>query len=224
MVKKHNKYLKYLDKNQKKYANVTVEQIIATRHKKRVIIKAAIAFIILIIVVLFLAFSGDKKDPDADMINLEKKAYERPKPIENINEGKITERLPDNRNLPLAIKNRAEGGLPLNDNSVLPNEDLDKIKPYMNTNDPKDDLVNKNTYDRLVPVGGTTLYCDTFTSEQAAQEQKARLAFEGVISHVVIHDGTHKLMLGPFENRDQAKNEFNELSKKKLLSRCILVE
>ena len=68
------------------------------------------------------------------------------------------------------------------------------------------------------------LYCGSFDSDGAAQQEKAKIAFAGIISTVASYKGTLTLKIGPFNNRDEARAKFHSLSEKGLLSTCELVD
>lgn len=70
----------------------------------------------------------------------------------------------------------------------------------------------------------TALYCDSYSTSAAAESQKAVLAFQGISASVINNqDNSFGLKLGPYENADQARKAFNELSEKGLLQRCALI-
>lgn len=75
-----------------------------------------------------------------------------------------------------------------------------------------------------VPQVQAVLYCDSFADKSAAETQKAKIAFIGVISNVVQRDGTYKLKIGPFPSRDEAKQVFSKLGDNSLVATCSLVD
>ena len=69
------------------------------------------------------------------------------------------------------------------------------------------------------------LYCDSFDSENQAQEHKALIAFQGASSTVVQNsEGKYQLKIGPFANREIGRSEFNKLGEAGLVERCALVD
>ena len=80
------------------------------------------------------------------------------------------------------------------------------------------------TSEPAVPQVQAVLYCDSFADKAAAETQKAKIAFIGVISNVVQRDGTYKLKIGPFPSRDEAKQVFSKLGDNSLVGTCSLVD
>lgn len=92
---------------------------------------------------------------------------------------------------------------------------------------------NQNSSEESVPQETVTypqeveawLYCDSFDSENQAQEHKALIAFQGASSTVVQNsEGKYQLKIGPFANREIGRSEFNKLGEAGLVERCALVD
>ncbi len=66
------------------------------------------------------------------------------------------------------------------------------------------------------------LYCGTFSSQSKAEEQKALMAFQGLQSTVVKHNGNFTLKLGPYKSRDAARQAFSKVDATGLVSECSL--
>ena len=67
------------------------------------------------------------------------------------------------------------------------------------------------------------LYCDSFSSSQQAESQKAVLAFQGIVATVVQNqDGTYSLRIGPFASDDEARNTFYSLNERGVVQKCAL--
>ena len=72
-------------------------------------------------------------------------------------------------------------------------------------------------------VPNHTLYCDSFSSSQQAESQKAVLAFQGIVAAVVQNqDGTYSLRIGPFASDDEARNTFYSLNERGVVQKCAL--
>ncbi len=72
-------------------------------------------------------------------------------------------------------------------------------------------------------ASGGFLYCAAFDRATEADAQKARLAFQGVVSTVISNnEGKYTLRIGSFKTRDQARAKFSELGDRGLVSRCAL--
>ena len=90
-----------------------------------------------------------------------------------------------------------------------------------------DGAVSSDSAETLTAVKPTVqavLYCDSFADKSAAETQKAKIAFIGVISSVVQRDGAYKLKIGPFPSRDEAKQIFSKLGDNSLVETCSLVD
>ena len=90
-----------------------------------------------------------------------------------------------------------------------------------------DGAVSSDSAETLTAVKPTVqavLYCDSFADKSAAETQKAKIAFIGVISSVVQRDGAYKLKIGPFPSRDEAKQIFSKLGDNSLVGTCSLVD
>ena len=90
-----------------------------------------------------------------------------------------------------------------------------------------DGAVSSDSAETLTAVKPTVqavLYCDSFADKSAAETQKAKIAFIGVISSVVQRDGAYKLKIGPFPSRDEAKQIFSRLGDNSLVGTCSLVD
>lgn len=69
-----------------------------------------------------------------------------------------------------------------------------------------------------------TLYCDSFSTSQQAETQKAIMAFQGVVATIVQNqNGTYSLRIGPFANSDEARSVFYSLNKKGMVQKCALL-
>ena len=66
------------------------------------------------------------------------------------------------------------------------------------------------------------LYCGGFSSQSKAEEQKALMAFQGLQSTVVKHNGSFTLKLGPYKSRDAARQAFSKVDATGLVSECSL--
>ncbi len=66
------------------------------------------------------------------------------------------------------------------------------------------------------------MYCDSFTSTQDAESQKALIAFQGIVATVVPQGQTYSLRIGPFPNREAGRQIFSILSDKGLVRQCAL--
>ncbi len=66
------------------------------------------------------------------------------------------------------------------------------------------------------------LYCGSFSSQSKAEEQKALMAFQGIQSTVVKHNGSFMLKLGPYKSRDAARQAFSKVDATGLVSECSL--
>ncbi len=66
------------------------------------------------------------------------------------------------------------------------------------------------------------LYCGSFSSQSKAEEQKALMAFQGLQSTVVKHNGSYTLKLGPYKSRDVARQAFSKVDATGLVSECSL--
>ncbi len=70
--------------------------------------------------------------------------------------------------------------------------------------------------------GQAFLYCGTFSSAAKAEEQKALMAFQGLSSQVKKHGASFVLKLGPYKDRDAARQTFSKLDANGLVSECSL--
>lgn len=111
-----------------------------------------------------------------------------------------------------------------------PFDALDKSKLSANSGAPAASTEQSSAAAPEVPVSDNTLkkqavlYCDSFAAKAAAETQKAKIAFSGVMSTVVQRDGTYKLKIGPFVSRDEAKKVFAKLGDASLVGTCSLVD
>lgn len=72
-------------------------------------------------------------------------------------------------------------------------------------------------------VPSHTLYCDSFSSAQEAESQKAVLAFQGIVATVVLNqNGSYSLRLGPYGSDDEARSTFYQLNEKGVVQSCAL--
>ncbi len=69
---------------------------------------------------------------------------------------------------------------------------------------------------------GAVLYCGSFATSRAAEEQKALLAFQGQRAQVVRRSGSYTLKLGPYKTKAAARSEFSKLDQAGLVSECAL--
>lgn len=66
------------------------------------------------------------------------------------------------------------------------------------------------------------MYCDSFSTAQDAETQKAMIAFQGIVATVVPQGQTYSLRIGPFPNREAGRQVFSILSDKGLVRQCAL--
>ncbi|MGN0908302.1 MAG: SPOR domain-containing protein, partial [Succinivibrio sp.] len=77
-------------------------------------------------------------------------------------------------------------------------------------------------HDGAAKDGGAVLYCGSFASSHAAEEQKALLAFQGQRAFVVRRGSSYTLKMGPYKTKAAARAEFSKLDQAGLVSECAL--
>lgn len=65
-----------------------------------------------------------------------------------------------------------------------------------------------------------TLYCGSYTTRSAADEQKALLAFQGITSRIVKLGPNFALALGPYASKEQARSTLASLQARGLVRNC----
>lgn len=67
------------------------------------------------------------------------------------------------------------------------------------------------------------LYCNQYKTQKEASQTKASIAFSlGLMSSIVNKGGYYQLKLGPFGNREEALNIFEQLDNQELVDECTL--
>lgn len=73
--------------------------------------------------------------------------------------------------------------------------------------------------EELVQKAPVTMYCGTFKSRDAAEELKAKIAFEGIAAEIRENDGKFRVVSGPYASKRMAQSDQNKLQRRKV-ARC----
>lgn len=87
---------------------------------------------------------------------------------------------------------------------------------------PAQEIAPAVTQPQATTSAKAVLYCGSFSSQNKAEEQKALMAFQGLQSNVVKHNGSFTLKLGPYKSRDVARQAFSKVDATGLVSECSL--
>lgn len=198
-------------------------------HKKRVLAIGLVAFVVLLFISFLLSLLEDEKPQEATSVQ------EQTQGSLQLNKPQI----PSSQRYDFNQDNQQQGGgleqFLNNDQEIGVNND-----PFANMNGQgtvQDDY-NQNAGSEFGPVEEElsmpeppappaqkqhTLYCDVYQTAQAAESQKAMLAFQGVSASVVQSGETYRLKIGPYPSNEAAKQAFNELGTKGLVKKCSLI-
>ncbi len=96
-------------------------------------------------------------------------------------------------------------------NNDTNNDEVNENYPSENIQNSTQDVSSKQVY----------LLCDVFRTENMAAERKANIAFStGYISKVVYEDNAYRVLVGPFQNRNEAVKAFNKMDDAALADEC----
>lgn len=191
------------------------------KDKKKLFTLLFAAVVVILFAVFLLSLSGEEKDQSAAAPSQAKTSGELV-----INQDAVTEPASKRYDYNNVVTDESTDAEDASEVASSPFDILDQ-KASGNAASVDDGAVSSDSAETLTAVKPTVqavLYCDSFADKSAAETQKAKIAFIGVISSVVQRDGAYKLKIGPFPSRDEAKQIFSKLGDNSLVGTCSLVD
>ena len=191
------------------------------KDKKKLFTLLFAAVVVILFAVFLLSLSGEEKDQSAATSSQAKTSGELV-----INQDAVTEPASKRYDYNNVITDESTDAEDASEVASSPFDILDQ-KASGDASSVDDGAVSSDSAETLTAVKPTVqavLYCDSFADKSAAETQKAKIAFIGVISSVVQRDGAYKLKIGPFPSRDEAKQIFSKLGDNSLVGTCSLVD
>ena len=191
------------------------------KDKKKLFTLLFAAVVVILFAVFLLSLSGEEKDQSAAASSQAQTAGELV-----INQDTVTEPASKRYDYNNVVTDESTDAEDASEVASSPFDILDQ-KASGNAASVDDGAVSSDSAETLTAVKPTVqavLYCDSFADKSAAETQKAKIAFIGVISSVVQRDGAYKLKIGPFPSRDEAKQIFSKLGDNSLVGTCSLVD
>ena len=190
------------------------------KDKKKLFTLLFAAVVVILFAVFLLSLSGEEKDQSAASSQAETSGELV------INQDAVTEPASKRYDYNNVVTDESTDAEEASEVASSPFDILDQ-KASGNAASVDDGAVSSDSAETLTAVKPTVqavLYCDSFADKSAAETQKAKIAFIGVISSVVQRDGAYKLKIGPFPSRDEAKQIFSKLGDNSLVGTCSLVD
>ena len=191
------------------------------KDKKKLFTLLFAAVVVILFAVFLLSLSGEEKDQSAAAPSQAQTSGELV-----INQDAVTEPASKRYDYNNVVTDESTDAEEASEVASSPFDILDQ-KASGNAASVDDGAVSSDSAETLTAVKPTVqavLYCDSFADKSAAETQKAKIAFIGVISSVVQRDGSYKLKIGPFPSRDEAKQIFSKLGDNSLVGTCSLVD
>ena len=191
------------------------------KDKKKIFTLLFAAVVVILFAVFLLSLSGEEKDQSAAAPSQAQTSGELV-----INQDAVTEPASKRYDYNNVVTDESTDAEEASEVASSPFDILDQ-KASGNAASVDDGAVSSDSAETLTAVKPTVqavLYCDSFADKSAAETQKAKIAFIGVISSVVQRDGSYKLKIGPFPSRDEAKQIFSKLGDNSLVGTCSLVD
>lgn len=191
------------------------------KDKKKLFTLLFAAVVVILFAVFLLSLSGEEKDQSAAAPSQAQTSGELV-----INQDAVTEPASKRYDYNNVVTDESTDAEEASEVASSPFDILDQ-KASGDAASVDDGAVSSDSAETLTAVKPTVqavLYCDSFADKSAAETQKAKIAFIGVISSVVQRDGAYKLKIGPFPSRDEAKQIFSKLGDNSLVGTCSLVD
>ena len=191
------------------------------KDKKKIFTLLFAAVVVILCAVFLLSLSGEEKDQSAVSSSQAETSGELV-----INQDAVTEPASKRYDYNNVVTDESTDAEEASEVASSPFDILDQ-KASGDAASVDDGAVSSDSAETLTAVKPTVqavLYCDSFADKSAAETQKAKIAFIGVISSVVQRDGAYKLKIGPFPSRDEAKQIFSKLGDNSLVGTCSLVD
>ena len=191
------------------------------KDKKKLFTLLFAAVVVILFAVFLLSLSGEEKDQSSVSSSQAETSGELV-----INQDAVTEPASKRYDYNNVVTDESTDAEDASEVASSPFDILDQ-KASGNAASVDDGAVSSDSAETLTAVKPTVqavLYCDSFADKSAAETQKAKIAFIGVISSVVQRDGAYKLKIGPFPSRDEEKQIFSKLGDNSLVGTCSLVD